>query len=396
MMHYLPQDHISIYEPFMQQNYSVAISYYRQKRMAFENHFHSQLGINFEQIRQAFNTTLEYEWQKKIELLTNSLEAHPISGGAGGYYYTTTASYARGSDPIVDDIVSIAAGRGRRGLASNPKAMLGNAFEPFVRDKIFNNENLDRSIIELIQSNAEQIAIQVTGGRTSKSALQENVPQIGPDVMVSFGGHFGFHSSDNVLYGGHNNTAIELQSIIDLQITDDSTLLSMMHDYLASNLAGFNLKYFAKEGGKAFMQSSVLQKQLNDVFRQRHDGSYHTWEEEYATAYANWQLSRNLINIINPNVVAIVTGAEFQWVDAFLQSHILRMRVQRAATTHKGKTLPFNSKREGRPTTETLPLIKTPDIFIQTMRGLKRSRTIAQKRSGGKVQVTNKLQRLPF
>ena len=396
MMHYLPQDHISIYEPFMQQNYSTAMTYYRQKRLMFETQFYNQLNINFSEIQQAFNLTLEQEWQKKIELLTNSLEAHPISGGRGGYYYTTTASYVRGSDPEVDRIVAIAAGRGVAGKPSNPKAMLGQVFEPFVKNKIFNNQNLDRAIIDTIQSNADQIVAEVTGNKVSKSALQAGSTQIGPDVMVSVGGGFGFHSSNGILSGGSTNTAIELQSVIDLQITDDNTLLSMMYDYLQSNLAGFNLKYFTKEGGKVFTQSSVLQKQLNSAFRQKHDGSYHTWEEEYATAYANWELSRNLINLINPNVVAIVTGAEFQWVDTFLESHLLRMRVQRAATTHKGKTLPFNSKRDGRPSTETLPLIRTPDVYIQTMRGLQRSRNIAQKRSGGRVQVTNTLKRLPF
>lgn len=396
MMHYLPQDHISIYEPFMQQNYSVAMTYYRQKRIAFETQFYNQVNVNFEEIRQAFNMTLEQEWQKKIELLTNSLKAHPISGGRGGYYYTTTASYTPGLDWQVDRIVSMAAGLGTFGRPSNPKAELGRVFEPFVRDKIFNNKNLDQAVIDTIDNGVNSVIARVTGNMTSKSAIQEGAPQIGPDVMVATSGSFGFKKSEGVLSAGSTQAAVELQTMIDLQITDDNTLLSMMQTYLQSNLAGLNLKYFTNASGKVFTKSTPLQNQLNDVFRQKHDGSYHTWEEEYATAYANWQVSRYLINLINPNVVAIVTGAEFQWVDAFLESHILRMRVQRASTTYKDKRLPFNSKRNGRPSTETLPLIKTPDIYIQTLHGLRRSQNIAKKRSGGRVVVKNSLQRLPF
>lgn len=396
MMRYLPQDHISIYEPMTQQNYSVAMSYYRQKRIMFENQFYNQLKVNFEDVRQAFNMTLEQEWGKKIELLTSSLQSHPINDGKGGYYYTTTATYTPGSDPQVDRIISIVAGRGALGQASNPKAMLGSTFEPFVRDKIFNNSNLDGAIKDVIQSGMGNIFTQVTGGKTSKTAIQGGTPQIGPDVMVSIGGGFNFHKNNGVLTGGNTPIAIELQNEIDLQVTDDNTLLSLMQDYLKSNLSGFNLKYFLKPGGKVFTSSTVLQNRINSVFRQRHDGSYHTWEEEYATAYANWEVSKYLINLINPNVVAIVTGAEFQWVDAFLEAHRLRMRVQRAATSHGGKMLPFSSYRNGRPSTETLPLIKTADVYIQTLRGLRRSKAIASKRSGGNISVRSELRRIAF
>lgn len=394
MMHYSPQLHISVYEPMRKRNYDTAISYYRQKRMIFERQFYQALSVEFEQVRSAFNQTLEREWVKKIELLTKSVQSHPINDGKSGYYYTVTKQYTPGEDSDVDRIVSIVSRRGARNQASNPKGLLGQAFEPFVKNKIFDNDNLDKAITAKINDGIGEIVTEIVGNKTSLSALSGASTQIGPDVMISFGGS-NLHKSKGILYGGSTNVPIELQTMLELDFTNPTDLSTMMINYLKSNLAGMNLKYFTNPNSKTFTKSVLLQNRMNEVFRQRADGTYHTWEEDYATEYANWQVSKDLINLINPNVVAVVMGSGFQWTDEFLQAHILRMRIQRRSAMHGKKKIPFNSHRNGQPSTETLPIVCNSEVYIQTISAMQRMQLIQKNRSGGRIKVKNTLSAKP-
>ena len=396
MIHYKPQDHISIYEPLMQKNYSLAQKWYLQKRIMFENQFQNDIGFKVTKITDALNLTIQEEWKKKIELLTQSLISKPIikNGQHKGYSYSISSLYTPG-DPDVDAIVKYI--QQRPGLASNPKAEMGKRFENFISTKIFNNKNLDFAMESVIENGLSSVIFELTGKKQSTSALVKGTKQIRPDAFISFGADIQMTDENGQLMMNSNNQllSVELQNKIDLNVLDENTLINIMKNYLEANAYGFSLKYWSGGSGKTFTRSSKLKSDLNSVFRQKLDGTYHSWEEEYATAYANWEVSKYLINLINPNVIALISGNGFEWMDTFLESHILRMRVQRAATTNKHKKLPFNSYRNGEPSTETLPLIKNDDIYIQTVSSLRKMQIRQQNRAGGHIKVKNALALTP-
>jgi hypothetical protein len=65
--------------------------------------------------------------------------------------------------------------------------MLGHMFEPFIARKIFNNKNLDKTIIHKIHSGVDRVVAKVIGYNQSKSALSPSPTYISPDVAISIG-----------------------------------------------------------------------------------------------------------------------------------------------------------------------------------------------------------------
>lgn len=279
--------------------------------------------------------------------------------------------------------------------------MLGKAFEPFLEQEITKSKVIQQ-MQQYAAQNSSYLIGQLTGNLTSKSALMgANRPtSIRPDALISFNMSLFLNKTENqILTTGAPPRAVELQSRLDLsQISLEYNTVynrqvsKLLINYLNSNTYGFSLKYWSNESGKTFAKAKGIQQELNRIFRYRQSPyGIHSWETKYAEAYSNWEISKNLINIIGPYNVALISGAQFEWMSDFLQSHLLRLSFQHRKTRAGDKKLPFDSTRDGRPTKETTPEVRKTDIYIKARGGVSKGMKIQDSLNSSNRSITHGL-----
>lgn len=403
VIHYLPQDPIDKYEPLINRNYNIAISYYKQKRFLLESSFKQATGQSFNVLKNELNNVILQKWQSIIQEIKTAIVRNPKvqNHQSPGAYMVNQASILNSAHPLTRQILEYINSANARGRGVNIGSMLGNTFEPFLKQEVENSK-----VIQLMQqyvaNNSSYLIGQLTGDLTSKSALigANKSTKIRPDALISFDASLSLNKTENqILTTGMPPRAVELQSLLDLsQISLEYNTVynrqvsKMLVDYLNSNTYGFSIKYWNKESGKTFAKSKEVQQELNRVFRYKKPPyGIHSWETKYAEVYSNWEISKNLINIIGPYNVALISGSGFEWMSDFLQSHILRMSFQHRKTRAGDKKLPFDSTREGRPTIETTPEVRKTDIYIKTRNNIFRGMKIQDSLGSSGKQIEHRL-----
>lgn len=355
-----PQDPIEKFYNQLNSNYDVAQSYYKQRRLMLENLFSKDMQIAFSDLQKHIQKMIEEEWQQKVVKVVEESVSVTGRNAKGAYTYsakkpTGTYEYQNYIDQVIGAI--------QRKETSNPKALLGTQFESFVKNEVFGakmESYIQKPIFQALASLG--LDFSDTGTMQSASALTKKKTYIRPDLGLGFSVDSTFLDEKGVLRDKLTNVAIELQEIVDLDnyLPENINNANILQQYLQNNLYGFSLKQWTDANGKTFAKSSILQSQLNSDFKTiDSEGNRHSWETEYAAAYANYIISKNLINIIGPMNVAAITGGGFEWFDDFVGMHLFYMGLQLDQIKNK--------ERDGRPTIEGYPRVTKSDIFTRRL-----------------------------
>lgn len=339
----------AMYQAQIQQNYNVAIGYYKQRHEFMQQLYEMKTGQAIENLTSYINERVEYYWTNVVQ------EVLKYVNDQGG------RKEIKGKE-LPDLEFSLEAQSVLKQLATAgglPTTILGNEFENFLYESLSLKdlgdaanavvaEASDTIVDNLLNSS---LSASHTGSITAKSAVVTGKRAIRPDIGLGF--------SEKNLQG----MGVELQGLLDLSEFTNALYEEMksqknesLLDFLRQPAFGLSLKIWKNANNAEFSSSSPLQNMLNNQLYTYHALGYRTtWEGQYTIDYVNYQLSKYLINIISPLNVAMVTGAGFIWMDQFLENKMFFMHLQ----------LNGIKKSSRGPQLEGFPEITDPGIYIR-------------------------------
>lgn len=342
----------AMYQAQIQQNYNIAIGYYKQRHELMQQLYEKQTMQSINQLTNYITNRADYYWSNVVQEVLNYVRDN---GGRAGM---------RGQQ-LPDLNIPISAQNVLKQIATGGSlatVALGNEFEKFLYDSLSLQEfgeaasgvatEYSDTIVDSLLSSGLQASH--TGHITAKSATVKGKRSIRPDIGLGF-------SEDNL-----QGIGVELTGLLDLTEFTNALYEEMrskdnesLAEFLRQPAFGLSLKIWKNPNNAEFATSSILQNMLNKQFYTVHPayGYRTTWEGQYAMDYTNYQLSKYLINIISPLNVAMVTGAGFIWMDEFLQNKLFFMHIQLndVADSTRG------------PLAEGFPEITDPGIYIRAV-----------------------------
>lgn len=295
------------------QNYSKAAAVYQQRQMAFKRIVFQNGQQAFEKWEKAINDQVKefMNVRQKAFQVANAVNKGAVRGGKESVKYQVYLDeILEGSkiktNPTVYNIGRIAAAS-------------GIPFEKFLADN-----TLSQKQVEAIMSTRDKAVekgfsnllngLQQTGAVTQVSALQTGQKDIRTDVAL-------MTSKDTL-------GQVELTSVIDLHNLSAQAVIKQLEtlaDQGALDFTAFGFQVKTYQGdwtNRHWMGASVAADALESIFK---NGS--TWGSNYAVLYAEWYLSRMIINIVNPVNIGVITGSGLIWMSDFLQHYRFLMTV---------------------------------------------------------------------
>lgn len=308
-------------------NYNIAKSYYTQKKQAFLRFLNKDID-NFSIILEQYINEKIDTFDKKITQEVYSILNDENTGG-----WNNLVQYSKNLDPKKEYPIPLKTifeklASGKIKTRNNLASALGIEFEKFLAESLV-PEQYSQAMKSVISSAVNDIlsGFSQTGGISSKSAVTKGGKDIRPDIGLNIKGGVKSKGIQNL---PNSNLGVELTALIDLNnFTSDKLIKSndILSAYLNQNSYGFSVKIWKNSNSKVFSNSSILKKQIQNEFNQANNNN-HTWSSVYASEYTIYQISRFLINIINPLDVAMLTGQSLIWMDDFIDRHLFYMDVQ--------------------------------------------------------------------
>lgn len=298
------------------QNYSVAAEYYSQRQN------------NFKKIVLNNSTNAIQKWENALNKQINNFMTDVRQRA-----YSVANQVNRGEKPkgaktknskyqiYLDQILQAAK------IKTNPDVYgigkiapaAGIPFEKFLAD----NEISDEQINAIAEAHDETEAagiqeclqgLQQVGAVSQYSALQTGSKEIRSDLAIKTKkGDLG---------------QVELTTIIDIDGLESSKLIQTIDNLVEQGALdfsayGFQVKTYQGDWtNRHWMGASVAGQSLDAILR-----NGETWSSNYATLYAEWYLSRMIINIVNPINIGVITGSGLVWMSDFLQHYRFLMAV---------------------------------------------------------------------
>ena len=320
---------ISNIQGYTTKNYNTAKEYYRQKREAFKQFVEKENEDFLDKLVDYINTKIETfdqditkaifdglsdDWNQNINMITNTANQKRLK--ETNYSIIWENLYNKLANNKIKNSKSLA-------------AALGVEFEKFLADSLVPEEftkNIEGITNELVNSLLKSFT--QTGAIKSRGATVAGKKDIRPDMGFNIaGGNY----KNKVAKLPNSTLSVELQALIDLSqlssknITGDKSGGAILKQYLEADSYGFSAKIWKDSNSKVFANSSVLKNQFQKVLN---SSGNKTWSSIYASAYVVYQLSRYLINIINPLNIAMITGSQLIWMDEFIDRHLFYMDIQ--------------------------------------------------------------------
>lgn len=336
-------------------NYSIAISYYSQRREQFLNFLQqNQLeSLNFE---NELNKVIEEKWDQGIRKILLSIYF--------GNKYDEEKRILEvkkqfNTSPYLPQLIQAMKKR-------NPKDFfmsLGFVFEEFAIEDALNP--VFEKIGKIGSQQAENLVSAFSSGAMkSLASVVQGYKNIRPDALVTLSNISFFEDENKILREKTSELPVELQGNLNINwehaIPTPEEIMEreeLLQEYLSTgNFFGFSMKTWRSTDSKHFMQSSVLQKGLNNIFNKTDKFNLrHSWEIDYTSEYVAYFLSHHIFDIVGPTDIAMFTGMGVIWMDDFLSQHIFYMRVQISNILHD------RSAGEGR----IFPQIEDSKVYIR-------------------------------
>lgn len=348
----------------IQSNYASAKAYYSQRRQALERAFTANMQNNTNAIIQYIEEKA-HEYENKVsEIVKQSLDK--IDNNTYTVKQNLTLPETMEYRTSVENVIA-ALSSFKSGTVSNRNiaAALGNEFENFLAEALSLNAleaEIDETVFAAIGGALS--GFTKTGATKSRSWINAGVKDIRPDLGLNMAMEIDNNNIARLVNATGpkgEKLAVELQEMFDLDnfLPDNITSNEIIQSYLKSNAYGFSAKVWSagSMNGKEFSKSSTLQNFINNQFNKTKQAN-RTWESNYTARFIVYQISRDLLNIIGPMNVALITGDSFIWMDDFLTKRMFYMDMQFEAVRED------SNRGEGK---EGFPLVPNSSIKIRVL-----------------------------
>ena len=379
--HLQPQVSLEEMQNSILQNYNAAQNYYSARRKRFLDLLASK-GIGIENnFKKDIMQIVQNSWYKQ---LVPAFQATLLAGGGTQYYkenYPTVAADFPLDAQLLDN------------MFKNPESFYqqrGFVFEDFIYNHVFSK--LLQTGQGFVNEHTNNLIALAVGSETSKAGVVSKSSQIRSDHLIALES-MRFSSKNGVFQESSYKSGIplELQGKLTVDLSDalPKSNMPMEAERLAKRLLGrtgmfygFQAKTYSNLKDARWMNSSVMQGMINSVFNQTDSkGSRHTWENEYAGVYTTYFLSHQLMAIINPVNIGLVTGNNFYWIDDILATRRFYMQVSMSDSFGKHKR---SNKNSGFPQIKNSTILFTN--YASQTKGFKES--IIQDQKTGVIRVS--------
>ena len=222
----------------------------------------------------------------------------------------------------------------------------GYVFEDFLQKHIFSKILQDGQ--SFVNGHVNNLVSLAVGKEQSKASIVKDSKSIRTDHLIALES-MTFSKKNGVFQESSYKKGIPLELQGRLTVDFSNALPSLNNSREAERIAerllgrtgaffGFQAKTYSNLKDARWMNSSVMQGLINSVFNQTDSkGSRHTWENEYAGVYTTYFLSHQLMAIINPVNIGLVTGNNFYWMDEVLATRRFYMKISMADSFGKHK-----------------------------------------------------------
>lgn len=378
--HLQPQVSLEQMQNSILQNYSVAQNYYSARRKSFLDLLASK-GIGIENnFKKDIMQIVQNSWSK----LTQAFQ-QTISVGQGTQYYQQQFPELAAEFPLDTQLLD--------NMFRSKETFYqqrGFVFEDFIYNHIFSK--LLQTGQNFVNGHTNNLIALAVGSEVSKSGVVKGQRATRSDHLIALES-MRFSSKDGIFQESSYKSGIplELQGKLTLDLNDalPKSNMPMEAERLAKRLLGrtgmfygFQAKTYSNLKDARWMNSSVMQGMINSVFNQTDSkGSRHTWENEYAGVYTTYFLSHQLMAIINPVNIGLVTGNNFYWMDDILATRRFYMQVSMSDSFGKHKR---SNKNSGFPQIKNSTILFTN--YASQTKGFKES--IIQDQKTGVIRVS--------
>ena len=298
------------------QNYGIAQEYYRQREKQFQQVI---LNDSIDKIKSFENDLIKLATSYKtnvIDQVSNALQQKP--------------TYIRQDNPIYQmsyqKLLSQVLPKNGKGL----RFKAGIEFEHFLANGI----KLDGDDVSAISKFAlQQIGTVVNTAWTTSSQAKDTRTDIA------------FHGKGMPIT---KQNQLELTVKLDIDNIAETVPPNLMmfaieemirQQQIDTDVFGFQVKTYQGLSGQKWMNS----KQLASIIQSGFDTDNRMWSSNYAPLWAQWILSKYLINIINPVNVGVIWGNGFMYTSQFLEKVRFYVKVIARQTSNQ----PAAAKRGG-------------------------------------------------
>lgn len=305
----------------LQANYDVARSFYAQRREFMLKSLDVKLG----EMESNFEASFQQYADEFINQVSNKVYAAIGSGDLSSLSSSSDATFSVILNDLYQRFMEFPnLVPSRQWVASE----LGKQFESYLAKFQIPTGGLNARLDELVDAKVQQL-----GNVISTGALMRSARSVRPDLGIFVAG-VTVDTDNATVSNGKNTEKIELQTLVSVETVGLQQQFSQDKDFKESLLAhwmemgafGVSAKIWNMQHSnkKEFSSSVILQDMINADF----NSSYpRTWGSNYAKAYADYVVSKNLFNIIGPMNVYLVAGNSLTGFDDFLQSNLLYMNI---------------------------------------------------------------------
>ena len=381
--HFAPQISYSQLQGDINKNYhDLAQEYYKQREAMFIKTCEGFVSSELEKQKEVFINDLKNKasaaWDKQ------NLMYAILKGGGGKGLQVGENAWSLTTQKInallkKDSSISKDTGDILKTIAkrfNNPKrvpirallAQIGTYYEQEILKPVFEGY-MEQTAVALNEN--EIIRVLGKAINTGKMASKSNITSGTLDIRADWIFTEGISYKGQVLIDNRTELPLELQINLDNAGIDRLIANNSLEEYINQcTTFGFSVKSFNLEGsvnGRVFSSSSVLADHLNNIYsHNRPESKSHTWQPTYATTYAMYELSHQLISIISPIQVAIVGGNSAMWMSDFLSANKFYMNV------HMHSILDYiRHNSEVSDTVEGHPKIKDYNIYIRKINDIR-------------------------
>lgn len=334
--HLQPQVSLEEMQNSILQNYNAAQNYYSARRKSFLDLLASK-GISIENnFKKDIMQIVQNSWSKLAQAFQQT-----ISAGQGTQYYQQQFPELAAEFPLDTQLLD--------NMFRSKETFYqqrGFVFEDFIYNHIFSK--LLQTGQNFVNGHTNNLIALAVGSEVSKSGVVKGQKATRSDHLIALES-MRFSNRDGIFQENSYKSGIplELQGKLTLDLNDalPKSNMPMEVERLAKRLLGrtgmfygFQAKTYSNLKDARWMNSSVMQGMINSVFNQTDSkGSRHTWENEYAGVYTTYFLSHQLMAIINPVNIGLVTGSNFYWMDDLLATRRFYMGVSMSESFGKHK-----------------------------------------------------------
>ena len=340
----------------MAANYDATSRFYAQRQEMFVNNVLRQLEIS----EQEFNQELTIQLTKYITLVRDRIIEAVERAGEDINQITMYPCIDDEFQIYIDEILPTLTSTNIRNVA----AKIGQNFEQHIPDLMQKAMKIAASKKGKVIDDGFNYLFSFLGDAMDKAAVTGGVAkQIRTDALIYSKG-MKLDRSTGRLTTDKGEISQELQEWVSAKKQQYVHLskIEALQDYLNLDAYGQNIKIWnynsLKSRSKEFASSKALRDRINETQSIYDSSKPQTWSTTFARTFVNWQISKDLINIINPVNTIFIAGNTVRSMSEVIDESTFYIKINPSSVRK-----PAKEQRGGG--LETHPWIDSTSIMIR-------------------------------